>query len=195
MDPIKDGGNWYQYVYSNPIIYFDPDGQLVVTLNKGISAIGLIGASTGVSYAADLHLNYGIYGTSSVLAGTSSLSRTNSIGVYLVDSIDDLTGVSYTYGFGLNGTAFGWPFSVTVEVSHARLKDGSLGWGFTISAGPGISIPVEFHAGVGNTEEIVSGNVIDNLHSMLSFAIKFYDKIQTILNSAKIYFENYSGFR
>ncbi len=34
MDPIKDGGNWYQYVYSNPIIYFDLDGaMLVATLN------------------------------------------------------------------------------------------------------------------------------------------------------------------
>lgn len=28
MDLIKDGGNWYQYVYSNPIKYFDPDGKI-----------------------------------------------------------------------------------------------------------------------------------------------------------------------
>ena len=26
MDPIKDGGNWYQYCYSNPLTYWDPTG-------------------------------------------------------------------------------------------------------------------------------------------------------------------------
>ena len=26
MDPIKDGGNWYQYCYSNPLKYWDPTG-------------------------------------------------------------------------------------------------------------------------------------------------------------------------
>lgn len=27
MDPIKAGWNWYQYCYSSPIIYMDPDGE------------------------------------------------------------------------------------------------------------------------------------------------------------------------
>lgn len=26
IDPIKDGGNWYQYCYSNPTTYYDPTG-------------------------------------------------------------------------------------------------------------------------------------------------------------------------
>ena len=26
MDPVKDGGNWYQYCYSNPTTYYDPTG-------------------------------------------------------------------------------------------------------------------------------------------------------------------------
>ena len=26
MDPIKSGGNWYQYCYSNPLTYWDPTG-------------------------------------------------------------------------------------------------------------------------------------------------------------------------
>ena len=30
MDPIKDGLNWYQYCYSNPIIYMDADGQIPI---------------------------------------------------------------------------------------------------------------------------------------------------------------------
>ena len=28
MDPIKDGGNWYQYCYSNPLRYWDPLGEM-----------------------------------------------------------------------------------------------------------------------------------------------------------------------
>ena len=32
VDPVKDGLNWYQYCYSNPITYWDPLGLL--TLNK-----------------------------------------------------------------------------------------------------------------------------------------------------------------
>ena len=27
IDPIKSGNNWYQYCYSSPIVYFDPDGE------------------------------------------------------------------------------------------------------------------------------------------------------------------------
>lgn len=37
MDPIKDGLNWYQYTYSNPIIYFDPNGNMPVDLLNHIS--------------------------------------------------------------------------------------------------------------------------------------------------------------
>ena len=32
MDPIKDGGNWYQYCFSNPLRYWDPMGQADISL-------------------------------------------------------------------------------------------------------------------------------------------------------------------
>ena len=32
MDPIKDGGNWYQYCFSNPLRYWDPTGLAGFTL-------------------------------------------------------------------------------------------------------------------------------------------------------------------
>ena len=38
MDPIKDGDNWYQYVYSNPIKYFDPNGLWVVAFGIDMTA-------------------------------------------------------------------------------------------------------------------------------------------------------------
>ena len=42
MDPIKDGLNWYQYTYSNPIVYYDPDGKLPTVVIGG-----LVGAAVG----------------------------------------------------------------------------------------------------------------------------------------------------
>lgn len=38
MDPIKDGDNWYQYVYSNPIKYFDPNGLWVFAFGIDMTA-------------------------------------------------------------------------------------------------------------------------------------------------------------
>lgn len=54
MDPIKDGLNWYQYVYSNPIGNFDPTGNMGVKLlntfsdlyNNGILTSGQVTALT-----------------------------------------------------------------------------------------------------------------------------------------------------
>ena len=37
MDPAKDGLNWYQYTYSNPITYFDPNGNMPVSILNLIS--------------------------------------------------------------------------------------------------------------------------------------------------------------
>ena len=32
MDPIKSGGNWYQYCYSSPVVYYDPDGESALAI-------------------------------------------------------------------------------------------------------------------------------------------------------------------
>ena len=45
IDPIKDGGNWYQYCHSNPVIYMDADGEVpIILIGAGIGAVkGLVG--------------------------------------------------------------------------------------------------------------------------------------------------------
>ena len=73
MDPIKSGNNWYQYCYSSPIIYFDPDGQVVQEIlklvweyaGKGAVIGGLIGAGTELN--DQLKANYPEIDTTKVL--------------------------------------------------------------------------------------------------------------------------------
>ena len=47
MDPVKDGGNWYQYVYSNPIAYMDPNGLWVIAVGGAFAAGALISMGEG----------------------------------------------------------------------------------------------------------------------------------------------------
>ena len=58
MDPIKDGGNWYQYCYSNPTTYWDPTGLAVSYYSELTCSANVTGADfnpiirTGVGLSA-----------------------------------------------------------------------------------------------------------------------------------------------
>ena len=52
MDPIKDGGNWYQYVKGNPIRYFDPDGKIATEILIATVLATAIGAVTAATVSA-----------------------------------------------------------------------------------------------------------------------------------------------
>ena len=51
MDPIKDGGNWYQYCFSNPLRYCDPTGLLPVAAAQQ-NGFSQYGGCQGIPYAA-----------------------------------------------------------------------------------------------------------------------------------------------
>ena len=51
MDPIKDGGNWYQYCFSNPLRYWDPTGLIPVAAAQQ-NGFSQYGGCQGISYAA-----------------------------------------------------------------------------------------------------------------------------------------------
>ena len=58
MDPIKDGGNWYQYCYGDPINYFDPDGEVGIiiagyagALMTGAAVGDVVGGAAGATYS------------------------------------------------------------------------------------------------------------------------------------------------
>ena len=56
MDPVKDGLNWYRYTDDNPTTYFDPDGEMPVTIAVGAVAGALIGGvGTYLEYANSNH--------------------------------------------------------------------------------------------------------------------------------------------
>ena len=42
MDPIKSGGNWYQYCYSSPVVYYDPDGESAIAIIVGIAINAIV---------------------------------------------------------------------------------------------------------------------------------------------------------
>ena len=51
MDPIKDGGNWYQYCFSNPLRYWDPTGLVPVAAAQQ-NGFSQYGGCQGIPYAA-----------------------------------------------------------------------------------------------------------------------------------------------
>ena len=90
MDPVKDGGNWYQYCCSSPVVYFDPDGESAIEIIVGLAtkfAVGAVGSAAAsiVMQAVDLN------------KGTISLSNVNWKNV----AVDALTGgISSILPFG-----------------------------------------------------------------------------------------------
>ena len=57
MDPIKDGDNWYQYCYCNPVVYIDHDGRIVLTTVGAVAAkmgVGFL-VSAGISAASQVY--------------------------------------------------------------------------------------------------------------------------------------------
>ena len=59
IDPIKDGGNWYQYCYGDPINYFDPDGEMGIII-AGYAGVLLTGAAAGNVAGGIVGATYGI---------------------------------------------------------------------------------------------------------------------------------------
>ena len=51
MDPIKDGGNWYQYCFSNPLKYWDPTGLVPIAAAQQ-NGFSQYGGCQGIPYAA-----------------------------------------------------------------------------------------------------------------------------------------------
>ena len=59
MDPIKDGGNWYQYCYSSPVVYYDPDGEIATTIIVGTITKFVVGAAaSAVASVVGQAVNY-----------------------------------------------------------------------------------------------------------------------------------------
>ena len=147
MDPIKDGDNWYQYVYSNPIIYFDPNGLWVVGLGLDLNGVlGAARAATGRQALLDGHGNYGIMNYVSFGGGIPSFSTGVSVTVSYssTDNIYNLGGLSAGVGGAFNATIGGIPLSVGVDVSFGN-ANGELVTQYTFILGLELDIPIDLH--------------------------------------------------
>lgn len=195
MDPVKDGGNWYQYCYSSPVIYMDPNGLWVIAVGGTMGATGLLGAGMGGQIAVDGHGDVSVYSFAYGGAGTPSKTLSLSVSFYWADSVHDLQGLSYSYGAGLNAEVLGLmlPINATIDISHGQLNDGSLVWGVTLTGRPIDLIPIEFHFSRVTANELLSGNLVDFGKDIVEGVKNMLDEVKEIINAIKNYFDIFKG--
>ena len=97
VDSIKDGFNWYQYCYSSPVKYYDPNGELPVPVIAAIiggvvggvtSALEEIGEQTLVDGKKLSEVDWGEVGKNTLIGigvGAASSSASSVIGAKLVE--------------------------------------------------------------------------------------------------------------
>ena len=146
IDPIKDGGNWYQYCFSNPTTYYDPNGLTVIAVGYDISEAFGIRVGIGVQIAFDDKGNIGLVKYSTIGGGFPTLGfGGGTVSLYSADEIWDLNGVGVAIGGGVNGTVLGLPISGSVEISFGSARDGSTVFGITGALKPEAAFPVDMH--------------------------------------------------
>ena len=145
MDPIKDGGNWYQYCYSNPLRYWDPNGLFVVGLGMDFSASASARGGIGAQIIVDDKFNVGIATYSAWGGGTPSIGLGGTITFSTANTIYDYGGNSLVIGGGINGAVVGVPLTGSIEVS-VSLGSSPTTYAITFLGGPGVAFPVEAHA-------------------------------------------------
>ncbi len=128
MDPIKDGGNWYQYCYGDPINYFDPNGLDVYAIGYELAEAMGIRVGAGTQLVFDDHGNFGILdyrfvGGGFPVAGFGGLA----ISKYWADEIWDLNGMGGSIGGSANFTILGVPVSIGADYICFESFDDTVG--------------------------------------------------------------------
>ena len=145
MDPIKDGRNWYQYCYSNPLKYWDPNGLFVVGLGVDFSASISVRGGVGAQIIVDDEFNVGIATYTAKGGGFPAIGAGGTVTFSTADTIYDYGGASIAAGGGINGLVVGAPLSGSVEIA-VSLGSSPTTYSITFSGGPGAALPVEMHA-------------------------------------------------
>ena len=172
MDPIKDGGNWYQYVYSNPIKYFDPNGLWVFAFGIDMTASFIGRMSAGYQLVIDGHWNVGLAKYTAYGGGFAAIGAGPTVTFSSADNIFDFGGTSIAFGAGLNGSILGLPVSGSVEIAISTGNPRTIS--FTLSAEPGVALPVDAHAVYVNTTIapiILSENIVSAIWNKANIMI------------------------
>ena len=181
MDPVKDGGNWYQYCYGDPINYFDPNGLWVLAFGYEVALSFGIKAASGSQFVIDGKGNYGLLNYDAVGGGFPAIGfHGGSVSVYNAEEIWDLEGYAASFGGGINGAAFGFPLSGTVDISFATARDGSVYIGITFSAKPELALPVKMQATVSKSTVIGLNDVVQEV-------------VDSMINKGKELFQKFMG--
>ena len=144
VDPIKSGLNWYSYAESNPSTYWDANGlwTFAVGYEGAITVPNAIRGALGTALIIDDKLNLGIItyiGGGGGFPSGAGISRIFS--VTTADTIFDAKGLGGAVGFSITGAHI----SGGLEFSIGTAQDNSPVFGFTLSIGAAISMPIEIH--------------------------------------------------
>ena len=143
MDPVKDGGNWYQYCYGDPVKYFDPNGLWVVVAGYELAESMGIRVGAGTQVVVDGHGNMGILDYKFTGGGFPAVGVGGlSIGWYNAEEIWDLDGMGGSVGGGGNLSIMGIPVSVSGDFIVGLARDGSMVWGITFSVSGEAAFPI-----------------------------------------------------
>ena len=163
MDPIKDGGNWYQYCYSNPLRYWDPTG-LWTKIDADYNFSQFTGCGNEKN---DVYMLLNLDGAAKF--GHAALLLVNESGEGLFYSFMGSDNALKIYlGFNSNsalGSAYGTP-----EEVNDLLKTGDIAFSY------------EYKSSFGNT--FVS--VDDNYDRALSKEIT-NEELETMLDEIEVY--------
>ncbi len=180
MDPMKDGGNWYQYVYSNPIAYMDPDGLFAIVIGGEVTgSLGARGGGGGqivILFGDQFDIGFVGY----VTGGVATPSSGGSVVVGIVpeaQKISDLGGTSFGHGASGN-ILFG---SLGLDISGGETSDGREILTYTVAMGGKASMPIEWHHTVTSSRAVSGRELIGNM----------MQQAQNIMQQAQEAWDNY----
>ena len=187
MDQVNDGGNWYKYVYGNPIVYMDPNGLWAagIGVDYGATAIGRV--STGKQIVFDGCGNLGTYEYVSFGAGLALPSYGASVTVSIsfnAKDIYDLAGISGGVGGAFNGTFLGFPGSIGIDASFGSMDGRRITqYMFVVSAK--MDLPIDMH-GTDTIAVVRSGfNVPDEVQKIMEEVKQFGVNISEFINDVR----------
>ncbi len=175
---------WGMPESSNPIAYMDPNGLWVIVVGGAFAAGALISVGEGIQLALDIKTgDIGVFSFSTWGGSSPALGKGPSVSIYFTENIENLAGLSYAYGAGINGPVIGGiPFKGSLEVSYGWASDGSLVRGITFSGAPMDLIPVEFHAVEVHAQQLLSGNLLEMTKNVADSIISVFKKAASYFN-------------
>ena len=164
---FKDGVKWVADKVVKPVVKKVESAlektDIVITNGYTANAAAIPSGSAGISLNIDSKGNVAIQTTVGGGAGTPTAGISNNFGLMSAPDIYALEGLGGQYG---GSVAIG-PVAAGAEYVNAFDQlNGKTYHGFSLSAGVGAPVPVEFHGEVTNTSTLYTFNIFDEMRNI-----------------------------